>query len=186
MNVRALRIAATTAFQRAASDRAAFVVSTGFYVAVVAMVGSLWRAAADAHHGAIVGYTAAALFWYIAASESATIAINIRLIEDIGNDIADGSVAVEMLRPASVVAQRIAIEIGRATPRLLCCIAAGVVLSLLVVGAPPDLAAASLAIPSLFLAIACNIAGQHVFAGVAFWIRDARSTWFLYQKFVHF
>ena len=39
-------------------------------------------------------------------------------------------------------------------------------------------------VASLVLAVACNLAAQHAFAGAAFWIRDARSTWFLYQKLV--
>ena len=30
----------------------------------------------------------------------------------------------------------------------------------------------------------CNIVAQHAFAAVSFWIRDARSAWFIYQKFV--
>ena len=41
-----------------------------------------------------------------------------------------------------------------------------------------------LAVPALVLGVACNLAAQHAFAAAAFWIRDARSTWFLYQKFV--
>jgi ABC-2 type transport system permease protein len=32
--------------------------------------------------------------------------------------------------------------------------------------------------------VACNILAQHAFAAAAFWIRDAGSTWFLYQKLV--
>jgi ABC-2 type transport system permease protein len=39
-------------------------------------------------------------------------------------------------------------------------------------------------VPSLVLAISCNLLAQHAFAGAAFWIRDARSTWYLYQKLV--
>ena len=38
--------------------------------------------------------------------------------------------------------------------------------------------------PSLVLAVTLNLVAQHAFAGVSFWIRDARSTWFLYQKLV--
>jgi ABC-2 type transport system permease protein len=41
-----------------------------------------------------------------------------------------------------------------------------------------------LAAPSLVLAVMCNLVAQHAFAGVSFWIRDARATWFLYQKLV--
>ena len=54
----------------------------------------------------------------------------------------------------------------------------------LYVGPPPSAAALALAVPAALLALACNLAAQHAFAGAAFWLRDARSTWFLYQKLV--
>ncbi len=184
MNLRVIRIAMTTAMRRATAERGGFVVATGFYVAVVLMVGSLWRTAALSHGGHIAGYSAVSLFWYIAASEAATVSINIRLIEEIGSDIASGGVAVELLRPTSIVGVRIASEFGRALPRLAGCAIAGVALAGLVVGAPPNLGAALLALVSLVLAVACNVAAQHAFAGIAFWLRDARSAWFIYQKFV--
>jgi ABC-2 type transport system permease protein len=34
------------------------------------------------------------------------------------------------------------------------------------------------------LGAAANIASQHAFGGVAFWLLDAKSTWFFYQKLV--
>jgi ABC-2 type transport system permease protein len=34
------------------------------------------------------------------------------------------------------------------------------------------------------LAITCNIIAQHAFAGSAFWLRNAGSAWYLYQKLV--
>ncbi len=184
MNLRILRTAFGTATRRALREPGSFFVATGFYVAVVAMVGTLWRVAAASHHGTLAGYTAVGLFWYIAASESATMAISLRLVEEIGDDIVSGAIAVEMLRPVSVVAVRIAAEFGRAVPKLISCILAGTAVSLVVVGPPRNVGAALLSAISLVLAILCNIAAQHAFAGIAFWIRDARSTWFLYQKFV--
>jgi ABC-2 type transport system permease protein len=93
-------------------------------------------------------------------------------------------VATELLRPASVLVVRLASTIGNALPRLAVCIAAGAGLSLVTVGAPPSGAALVLALPALVLGVTCNLAAQHAFAAAAFWIRDARSTWFLYQKFV--
>jgi ABC-2 type transport system permease protein len=29
-----------------------------------------------------------------------------------------------------------------------------------------------------------NVAGQHAVAAASFWLRDAKSTWFVYQKFI--
>lgn len=120
----------------------------------------------------------------MATSEAATIPLNFRLIEDIGDDIGSGAVATELLRPASVVGTRIAIEVGRMLPKLAVCAALGIALVGVVHGAPPDPLALVLAGPSLVLALVLDIVAQHAFAAAAFWIDDAKSTWFLYQKLV--
>ncbi|MDQ1519712.1 MAG: viologen exporter family transport system permease protein [Actinomycetota bacterium] len=159
-------------------------VSLGFYAIVASVIATLWRTAAHAHGGSIAGYSGRQLTWYLMTSEAATVALNVRLIEQIGDDIASGTVAVELLRPASVLGVRVATELGRCLPRLAGCAAVGVVLAAVTVGAPPRAATLLFAVPSLVLAVACNLVAQHAFAGAAFWVRDARSTWFLYQKFV--
>jgi ABC-2 type transport system permease protein len=177
-------VALRTAAQRVIAERGGLVVAIGFYVIVVAVLAGLWRAAANANGGSIAGYSAVAFTWYIATSEVCTVALNISMIRDIGDDIASGRIAVELLRPASVVGIRIVSELGRALPRLVTLSAAGTVLVLFTAGAPPRFAALLLAVPSIALALACNIAAQHAFAAAAFWLRDAGSTWFLYQKLV--
>jgi ABC-2 type transport system permease protein len=53
-----------------------------------------------------------------------------------------------------------------------------------VAGARPARAGALLALPSCALAVAANLAAQHALAGTAFWLSDAKATWFLYQKLV--
>jgi len=184
MKLRGWRVAAQTSAQRVVAAPAAFIVSMGIYGGVVAILGSLWQTAAAANGGAVAGYTGAALTWYIAASEAATIPLNTRLIEMLGDDIGNGTVAAEMLRPASVVTVRVATEIGRTLPHFVLCVALGTGLCWLTVGAPPHAGAAALAPLAVLLAIGCNVVGQHAFAAVSFWNRDARSTWFIYQKFV--
>jgi ABC-2 type transport system permease protein len=177
-------VATRTGIRRVLSERGGLVVTLGFYVLVISVLAGLWRAAADGNGGQIAGYSAVALTWYIATSEAATVAINIRMIDDIGRDIGSGAVAVELLRPASVLGVRLATELGIALPKLLGCAAMGALVATVAAGGPPDPSALALAVPSLFLAIACNIAAQHAFAAIAFWIRDSGTTWFLYQKFV--
>lgn len=184
MNARAAAVTLAVATRKGLAERGGLLFTAGFYVVVTGAVGSLWRTAAEANAGSIAGYTAVALTWYIATSEAATVSINARLIEDIGFDIASGAVAVEMLRPASVVGIRVVTEVGRALPRLGVCAGAGVLVALLTGGLPENGLALALAAPSLVLAVACNIAAMHAFAGAGFWLRDTRSAWFLYQKFV--
>ncbi len=172
------------AVRRTAADPARLLVPVGFYVLVVAVLGSLWQAAAGQNGGTLAGYTAAALVWYIAGSEAATVALDLRMIERVGDDIASGAVVVELLRPVSVLGMRVATELGRSLPVLGMCLAAGTLLGLASTGSVPNLASAALAVPALLLAIACNILAQHAFAAASFWLRDARSAWFLYQKLV--
>lgn len=182
--VRLIVVALQSSARRVIAAPSAFIVSLGVYFGVVAILGSLWRTAAAANGGHVAGYSGAALTWYIATSEAATIPLNTRLIETMGDDIASGAVAVELLRPASVLAVRAASEVGRALPHLVACIAIGAALASVAAGAPPSLAGIALAVPALVLAITCNIVAQHAFGAASFWIRDARSTWFVYQKVV--
>jgi ABC-2 type transport system permease protein len=164
------------------ADRAGLVVSLTFYLIVSIVLSALWRAAAG--HGTIAGYSGRELTWYVFASEAAVCAIDIRLIEVIGEQVASGDVAVEMLRPVPAVAVRLAVETGRSLARLAVLMAFGAVLAALIAGPPPSGAGAALAIPSLALAVATNLAVQHAVASAAFWLRDNRATWFLYQKLV--
>lgn len=177
-------VAAATAARRATADRGGLAFAFVFTAIVVGVIGALWRAAAGASGGEVVGYTAAALTWYIATSEAATVALDVRLIETVGDDIVSGAVATEMLRPAPVLGVRMASQLGRALPCLVLCFATGAGVAAVTVGAPPEPAALALAAPSLALAVTCNLLAQHGVAAAAFWIRDARSGWFLYQKLV--
>lgn len=184
MNTRLFVVTAASSARRGLAERGALVVTAGFYAAVIAVLGSLWRVAAHAHGGHLAGYTGTQLTWYIAASEAATVSLNLRLIEDIGSDIAAGAIVVELLRPASVLGLRMAAEFGRALPRLGVCLLTALVVDGAITRSLPSAGAAGLAVVAVVLAISANLAAQHAFASSAFWVRDARSTWFLYQKFV--
>lgn len=177
-------VALTTAFRRVVAQPAGLVFAGVFYLMVTAVLSGVWRVAADVSGGEVVGYSAVALVWYIATSEAATIALPIRLIEDIGNDIGSGRFDVELLRPASPLALRMMTEIGQMLPRLAVCIGVGVPFAWLVGGAPIDGLALGLAMPSLLLAVITNLFAQHAFASASFWVLDAKGMWFLYSKLV--
>lgn len=184
MSARAAAVTVSVAARNSLADRGGLVFTAGFYIAVTLALGSLWRTAAGANAGEVAGYTAVAFTWYVCTAEAVTISLNARLIDQVGEDIRNGVVAVELLRPVSMLTIRVASELGRALPRLAVCLTLGIVLAWLTGGAPPDPAALALAAPSILLAITANLVAMHAFASVAFWIRDARSTWFLYQKLV--
>jgi ABC-2 type transport system permease protein len=184
MSARAALEAMRAAFRRSLLDGGGMVVSVGFYVVIVATLSGLWRVAVHANGGHLGGYSATALTWYLITSEAAIVSVNARHIEDIGADIAQGSIAVELLRPASVVGVRMAVEVGRGLPKVLALWASGAVVALVVAGGPPRPGTLLLALPSLVLAIMANLFAQHAVAAIAFWIRDAGSIWFLYLKAV--
>jgi ABC-2 type transport system permease protein len=182
--VRPLRISASTAARRSAADRGGLAFTAGFDAMVVVVLAALWETATAAQGGEVAGYSAVALGWYVAMAEAAVVALDIRLIENIGRDIADGSITAERLRPVSVLAVRVATELGRALPRLAVCVVVGGGLALALRGAPPDGAALALAAPALVLAVAVNLVIQHAVAAAAFWVRNAGAGWFLYHKLV--
>lgn len=182
MTGRALRRTVGVSASRLAADPGALVFTGGFYLMVTAVLSVLWSTAADGRD--IAGYSAIALVWYVTASEAATIPLDYRLIEETGDDIGTGAIATELLRPSSVVGIRIALAVGQMLPKLVVCVALGLGFSTVVHGAPPSWPALALAAPSLLLALGLNIVGQHAFAAVAFWVDDAKSGWFLYQKVV--
>lgn len=181
---RAFMVSLEIASRRVLANRGSFLVSLGFYVAVTGVLSSVWRIAAEAKGGAVVGYTAVALTWYIATSEAVTISLNARMIEETGDAIASGAIAVELLRPVSTLVVRVAMELGASLPRLGAIIVVGAVYARAFGGPVPHLGAALLSLPAMVLAITCNLVAQHGFAAASFWVRDSRSAWFLYQKLV--
>lgn len=172
------------AAERVVNQPANLVFTAGFYLMVTALLSGLWYRAAQDNGGAVVGYSAAALVWYIAMSEASIMALPQRLIAEVGDDIVAGRIEIEMLRPTSVLGARLAAELGQVLPRLGVIIALGLAYAGIVGGAPPRVAALALAAPALLLAVTLNLVTQHVVAGAAFWVRDAKSAWFLYQKVV--
>jgi ABC-2 type transport system permease protein len=179
-----LRAVAAAASLAVMADRSGLMITGAFYLMVTSVLGGLWMVAADANQGSIVGYTATALVWYIATSETSTTSLPLRLIEGFGNDLQTGRLETELLRPTSVLSVRMANEIGAMVPRLVLCCGLGIGFASLVGGRPPDAGALALAGPALVLAVTINLVSQHVFAAAAFWLREAKSAWFLYQKLV--
>lgn len=159
-------------------------VRLAFYVVILVVFSALWSAATASNQGQVAGYDFTELMWYVVAAEGAVIATKPRMIEDIGNDIGTGVVAVDMLRPISVAGFRLAVELGEAVVRLACAVAIGGIFVVWDVGAPPSLGGVALALPAALVGVAVNLATQHAFAAAAFWLDDAKASWFLYQKLI--
>jgi ABC-2 type transport system permease protein len=182
--VSAYAAGAVAGFRRLVASPAELVARACFYGVIVGVLSSLWRAATETNDGAIVGYDAAAITWYIVFSEAVVNGTKFRLIEQIGTEIGSGAFTVEMLRPVRAVSFRMAGELGDGVVRLGAMLAAGTVFGTLIAGPPPRAGTYVFALASALLAISCNLAAQHAFAAIAFWQHEAKGAWFLYQKFV--
>lgn len=180
----AYRRAVETEAARELSSPPGLVVAGVFFLMVTAVLSGLWATAASANGGEIVGYSATALVWYIATAEAATVSLPLRLIEEVGDDIASGRIGSELLRPIGVLPMRIALRVGAFLPRLAVCVLVGIAFSWTIGGAPPSFLALALAAPSLLLAVTISVVAQHAFAGVSFWLADAKGAWFLWSKLV--
>ncbi|MGH1487780.1 MAG: ABC transporter permease [Acidimicrobiales bacterium] len=155
-----------------------------FFVLPPIILASVWKAAATSSGGSIVGYSATALVWYIATSETAVLTVRNRLIAEVGDDIGSGQFAVELQRPVRALPIRLASELGFMAPRFTVGVTLAALVGLLLGGAPPSVVGVTLAVPSLALALTLNVIGQHLFAASSFWLREAKGAWFLYNKLV--
>jgi ABC-2 type transport system permease protein len=159
-------------------------VRIGFFGIILVVMAALWGAAVAANGGSIEGYTRTSLLWYVFAAQVAVLGVRPRSVEEIGDEIGSGAIAVQMLRPVSVVGLRMAIELGEACARLAAAFPAGALITWSFAGAPPSGAALALAAPAVVLATSANIAATHAFGGIAFWLLDAKASWFFFQKLV--
>jgi len=159
-------------------------VRIGFFAVILLVMSALWGTAIDANGGQLEGYTRSSLLWYVFAAQTAVLGVRPRSVEEIGDEIGGGAIAIQMLRPVSVVGLRMAIDLGEACARMAVAFVAGAALTWLFAGPPPSLSALAMAVPAIALGASANIASSHAFGGVAFWLLDAKSTWFLYQKLV--
>ncbi|HZI34662.1 MAG TPA: hypothetical protein VFD61_02860, partial [Gaiellales bacterium] len=94
-------------------------VRIGFFAIILVVMTALWTAAVDANGGSLHGYTRTSLLWYVFAAQTAVLGVRPRSVEEIGDEIGSGTVAVQMLRPVSVVGLRMSIDMGEACARLI-------------------------------------------------------------------
>jgi ABC-2 type transport system permease protein len=177
-------VAAVGSARRTLAARGPLAIRLLFYLVILGVLVALWKAATASSGGAVAGYDYNAIVWYLVGAEACVIAVDPRMIERIGSDIGSGDIATEMLRPISVAGLRMASSFGEVGARFVCAIVAGGAFAWFQVGPPPGGAAAGLAIASGILALGCNLAAQYTFSGMAFWLRDSKASWFLYQKLV--
>ncbi|MGH7869578.1 MAG: ABC transporter permease [Candidatus Dormibacteraceae bacterium] len=166
------------------TDFSSLVMRGGFLLLILVVMSALWHAAIDAHHCSLGGYEISGLLWYVFGAQVAVIAARQRTVEEVGEEIGSGAITVPMLRPVPVVAMWMAMEAGSGFGRIALIFPCGAALTWLLAGPPPNLVCLLLAVPAVIIGGTTNIAFQHAVGGTAFWFKDAKSGWFLYQKLV--
>ena len=144
------------------------------------MFSSLWRAVTQ--HGPLVGYSYFALLWYFIGAETSVISTFSKVMDETAEAIITGAIESEMTRPASLVGLRCASEVGASLVRMFVIGGSGCLFGTVLAGGAPQPRAFALGITAAILGMIANVLGMHAFVGVTFWLRDARSSWFLYQK----
>lgn len=176
------------------ADRPSLLARAWFYVVVTSVLASMWRIAilvGDTGSGegsvgepTVAGYSAIAIFWYIAAAEASVIPVPANLIETASRPIVDESIEVWFSRPVFAGLPTMVFRFGQLLPVSLVCAAVGLVLSWVLAGPPPNPLALALALPALCLAVLVSIAMQYTFAGLAFWLGDISGMWLVYHRTV--
>ena len=113
-------------------------VRIGFFAVILLVMSALWGTAIDANGGQLEGYTRSSLLWYVFAAQTAVLGVRPRTVEEIGDEIGGGAIAIQMLRPVSVVGLRMAIDLGEACARMAVAFFSGAALTWLFAGPPPS------------------------------------------------
>ncbi len=183
----------TAGFALTSADKVALAARALFFVVVTSVLASMWRVAVLVNNSgsvsgggepSVAGYTAVAIFWYIAAAEAALIPVPSNLIEQVAKPIADESVEVWFSRPVYAGLPTVLFRFGQILPVSLTCALTGSVLAVALAGPPPNLVALTLALPALCLAALLSIVMQYSFGGVAFWLGDISGMWLVYHRTV--
>jgi ABC-2 type transport system permease protein len=184
MTLRMFSAAFVVGFRRSARGRMGVVVTAMFLALVLVAFNAVWRVALAGEE--IAGYDHQALLWYLALAEASVMSMSARIVDDIGGDIDNGTYQHELLRPVVPISLRLATTFGAAIARSIVMIAVASVVTFLCVGAPPSAAGLLVGAALVPISVACNVIASHVFGAMAFWVREVRTAWFLYQKLIFF
>lgn len=144
---------------------------------------SILTSAAASQGGELAGYTTSQLNAYVWWSQALLGTIRLWGVTQLGRDIKSGQVAVQLLRPLSLIGSGVANELGLATFSLLPRVLPVLLIGALTFGfaAPPSLAALGLGLLSVLLATVLAYLCNHCLSCLAFWVLEIRGYRLAYQ-----
>ena len=132
----------------------------------------------------IEGFTLGKILWYLVLSESIVTAYS-RVIEEIGGEIKSGEIANYLNKPYDYIIYKYAMSIGYATLKFFITFVIGSVIVFLMIG---EISFSFKAIPfvliTVILALTLHFTLMALMGVFAFWMEDAKSLHFIYQKLV--
>ncbi len=149
----------------------------------VLVLGSLWKAALPDGQR-IAGYDARAMVWYIAVAEAVVGSVSQRIMLDIGEDVRDGTMGLQLLRPIRLVINLGARELGRSLARSLVMAPVCGAVAYALIGAPPSVPALGTLLITLPLAVLVQMSLVFTFTASIFWLGDANAASMVLQKLV--
>lgn len=171
---------ARIAVRQQLSARGEAIARVFFYLAILLVFSRLWGAMAE--DGAVAGFDAVALVWYLALTEWVTLATPMVYLA-IQEDVRRGDIAYRIARPVHYLWLKLSEGLGEAVVRLSWLAAAGVGLAwLLTGGLPADPRGLLLALPLGILSVAVLLLFQLAIGLSTFWTQDASPTYWIWQK----
>lgn len=164
-----LAIAALAA-RHALHARGEAVARAVFYLAILVVLSSLWRAL-----GADGSYV-----WYVALTEWVVLAMPLLSVE-IEEDVRRGDIAYRIARPVSYLWTKVAEGLGNGLVRLAMIGGCGGVAAWLLTGTPPP-RGVLLSLPLATLSFFLLVLWQAALGLTAFWIGDTQPLFWVWQK----
>ncbi len=187
-SLRTYAVAASTAIRDRVAYAGNFGASMLTYGLFVFIFSRVW-AGAYAEQSTIAGYTRNMVVWYFIVAEVTSFGFG-RYFHGLARDVKSGQVAYLLARPFDFVGYHYAERVGGSAVDALVIMAEGLVVGLLLVGAPPAVAGGSgaqlgralLTVASLVLAGTLNFYLQFALALTAFWLEENEALYWIFQK----
>src|SRR5579883_2068051 len=155
-----------------------------FLVALIYIIGQLWRTTFALHGSSLPGFTVNTMVWYLAAAETLATSLP-ALTRRIDQEVRSGELAYLLGRPCSYILYNYAHYLGERLIRLALCALVAASVALIFVG-PPHFSLAGVAAWPLMVLLAISIEFACYFAIglLAFWTENTQPFSFAFSRFV--
>lgn len=153
-----------------------------FLVALIYIIGQLWRTTFALHGSSLPGFTVNTMVWYLAAAETLATSLP-ALTRRIDQEVRSGELAYLLGRPCSYILYNYARYLGERLVRLALCGVVAAIVALIFVGPPHFSLLGVLAWPLMvLLAISIEFVCYFAIGLLAFWTENTQPFSFLFSR----